>query len=455
MCMMKNVEKPGSLIDTCSNSINNTKQKCLQHSESSITFPYKNFYCYQCNVPTHINQSFKGDQPKSYHRYYFTEISSLIKEKLIFSIETTPEFHIEFVNLSINTEYLVHFVKETRAVGKSLKGIKQNDIEDVLKSLATIAPTRICKADLMPGGEKPERQCDCSYSCLFVGKCTCCVDTAMMHPIECISDTKFGQPQSQDLQRFAVVSSCYYNEHMQEISDITDFETVKHLCETNPPDFDILIWSKKVTYKNIFCFLCNTNYSMENDTLKHEQFEALEFTVTCPNQLNFIYAVNFTQVMNLAKTQGCFVKYITDKCIMCETEEKEVESRCPDLSPKHPVKWLCENTSVNSFVYVDKYKNEFCHLCSSDRAYKQSNGSNSCLTPNEMPNICSELNNTSKDIPVSDEVEKTALLKKWTVRECKPMYGYRVFYQSLLRDLFSPARIIKDTIPTKRNNTVM
>lgn len=451
---MKNTEKHGSLIESCSRSVNNTKQKCSQHSESSITYPYKNFYCYQCNVPTHINQSFEGNEPKSYHRCYFTEISSLIKEELFVSINS-PEFRIKFVNLSINTEYLVQFVKETRAVGKRLKGIKQNDFKDVLKSFATIAPTRICRADLLPGGVAPNRQCDCSYSCLFIGKCTCCVDTAIMHPIECISDTKFGQPQSQDLTTFAVVSSCYYNEHLQEISDKTEFETVKHLCETNPSDFDILIWSKKVTYKNIFCFLCNTNYSMENNTLKHEQFEALEFTVMCPNQLNFIYAVNFTQLMNLVKTQGCHVKHATDKCIICETEDREVESRCPDLPPEHPVKWLCENTSVNSFVYVDKYKNEFCHLCNSNRAYKQTNGTNSCLTPNEMPNICPESNNTSGDIPLSDEDEKTTLLKKWTIDDCKPTSGYRVVTKSLIRDLFSPARIIQDTIPAKRNNKVM
>lgn len=331
-----------------------------------------------------------------------------------------------------------------------------NDFEGVLKSLTTIAPSRICRADLLPGGVAPDRQCDCSYSCLFVGKCTCCVDTAIMHPIDCISDTKFGQPQSQDLQQFfTVVSNCYNNEYLQEISDKFEFETVKHLCETNPPNFDIPIWSKKVTYKNIFCFLCNTNYSMVNDSLKHEQFEALEFTVKCPNQLNFIYAVNFTQLMNLAKTQGCHVTYATDKCILCETEDREVESRCPALPPEHPIKWLCENTSVNSFAYVDKYKNEFCQLCNSNRAYTQTEGANSCLTPNEELIICPESNNTSGGIPLSDEDEKTTLLKKRTIDDCKPTYGDKVYSVSSLRNLFSPVRIIKDTIPPKRNNKVM
>lgn len=455
MCMMKNTEKPGSVIETCSRSVNITKQKCLQHSESSITYPYKNFYCYQCNVPMHINQSFEGDTPNSYHRCYFTEMSSLIKEEIFFISWDVPEFRIKFVNLSINTEFLVRFVKKTRVVGKRLKDNKYNDFEGVLKSLTTIAPSRICRADLLPGGVAPDRQCDCSYSCLFVGKCTCCVDTAIMHPIECISDTKFGHPQSEDLHKFAVVSNCYNNKYLLEISDKFEFETVKHLCETNPPSFDILIWSKKVTYKNIFCFLCNTNYSMVNDSLEHEQFEALEFTVKCPNQLNFIYAVNFTQLMNLAKTQGCHVTYATDKSILCETEDREVESRCPALPPEHPVKWLCENTSVNSFAYVDKYKNEFCQLCNSNRAYTQTEGANSCLTPNEELNICPESNNTSGDIPLSDEDEKRTLLKKWTIDDCKPTYGYKVYSVSPLRSLFSPVRIIKDTIPPKRNNKVM
>uniref|UniRef100_A0A8W8JZS5 G-protein coupled receptors family 2 profile 2 domain-containing protein n=1 Tax=Magallana gigas TaxID=29159 RepID=A0A8W8JZS5_MAGGI len=462
------------IIETCPEFSNlEDKQRCEKSSidlsfDAPVTslannFSYRNMFCAFChgeketnlitwNLAVKGNVSFEGDTPNSYHRCYFTEMSSLIKEEIFFISWDVPEFRIKFVNLSINTEFLVRFVKKTRVVGKRLKDNKHNDFEGVLKSLTTIAPSRICRADLLPGGVAPDRQCDCSYSCLFVGKCTCCVDTAIMHPIECISDTKFGHPQSEDLHKFAVVSNCYNNKYLLEISDKFEFETVKHLCETNPPSFDILIWSKKVTYKNIFCFLCNTNYSMVNDSLEHEQFEALEFTVKCPNQLNFIYAVNFTQLMNLAKTQGCHVTYATDKCILCETEDREVESRCPALPPEHPVKWLCENTSVNSFAYVDKYKNEFCQLCNSNRAYTKTEGANSCLTPNEELNICPESNNTSGGIPLSDEDEKTTLLKKWTIDDCKPTYGYKLYSVSPLRSLFSPVRIIKDTIPPKRNN---
>lgn len=64
--------------------------------------------------------------------------------------------------------------------------------------------------------------------------------------------------------------------------------------------------------------------------------------------------------MNLVKIQGCYVIYVIDKCILCEIEDREVELWCLVFLFEYFVKWLCENISVNFFVYVDKYKNEFC-----------------------------------------------------------------------------------------------
>lgn len=74
---------------------------------------------------------------------------------------------------------------------------------------------------------------------------------------------------------------------------------------------------------------------------------------------------------------------------------------------------------------------------------------------NEELNICFELNNILGDIFLSDEDEKRILLKKWIIDDCKLIYGYKVYFVSLLCSLFLLVRIIKDIILLKRNNKVM
>lgn len=98
----------------------------------------------------------------------------------------------------------------------------------------------------------------------------CCVDIVIMYFIECISDIKFGYFQLEDLYKFVVVLNCYNNKYLLEISDKFEFEIVKYFCEINFFSFDILIWFKKVMYKNIFCFFCNINYFMVNDFFEYE-----------------------------------------------------------------------------------------------------------------------------------------------------------------------------------------
>lgn len=199
-----------------------------------------------------------------------------------------------------------------------------------------------------------------------------------------------------------------------------------------------------MTYKNIFCFLCNTNFTTENDILKHNYFKALDFTVVCNNQLRFVYALNLGQFLELAKTQGCRIVYDTSNSILCDSEDTTtVESQCPNLSASNPFKWLCENTSSNSFVSTDKYKNEFCQICNLNDAKEQLSISNQS-THLTFPCI-----NCVHD-------ERTQLYRNLTVHDCEPYTGNKFYFpSSLMRDLFSPSRIIQDSFPTERTVQVI
>lgn len=445
MCMMNSIDKSNSIIDTCSNPSNKITQKCLLRPKSSMTYPYKNFYCYQCNVPlqneiTNGNDNCNTEECR--YDYHFTELSFNITER--FKGQDVNQFYLKVENMHFNTGYLLRFIRETVTDSTTFRNVEKVDErnwEAVLKSFSTVYPNRICRQDLLPEGLQRERQCDCSSSCLFVGKCTCCVDTAILHKVECIDVTlqSYGTEQNGEKFKLAVISNCF-----ERMSFSNEYEKIKHLCETNPSHYEIPIFSDKVTYKNIFCFLCNTNFTTENDILKHNYFEALDFTVVCNNQLRFVYALNLGQFLELAKAQGCRIVYDTSNSILCDSEDTTtVESQCPNLSASNPFKWLCENTTWNSFVSTDKYKNEFCQICNLNDAKQQLSISNQS-THLTFPCI-----NCVHD-------ERTQLYRDLTVHDCEPYTGNKFYFpSSLMRDLFSPSRIIQDSFPTERTVQVI
>lgn len=456
---MNNIDKSNSVIDTCANPSNKSTQKCIQRPKSGMTYPHKNFYCYQCNVPLQneiTNGDYKRTSEERWYDYYFIELSFNITER--FRDQDINLFYLKVQNMHFKTSYLLHFIRETATDSTTFQNVEkvERNWEGMLKSFSTVYPNHICRPDLLPEGIQRERQCDCSSSCLFVGKCTCCVDTAIMHKIECIDVTaqSSGTEQNGWNVKLAVISNCFEKPGMRFSNE---YEKIRHLCETNPSHYEIPIFSDKVTYKNIFCFLCNTNFTIENDILKHNYFEALEFTVVCKNQLQFVYAVNLGQFMELAKAQGCRIVYDTSNSILCDTEDtRTVKSQCPNFSASNPLKWLCENTSSNSFVSTDKYKNEFCRICNLNET--KENLSNICLTTNG--GTCSSMTNQSTHLtfPCINCIhdERTQLYRNLTVHDCEPITGTKLYFpSSLMRDLFSPSRIIKDWFLTEKTFKVI
>ena len=466
MCQMKNWKKTGPLINSCSSPIDKITQKCLEHPESSITYPYKNFYCYTCNIPHFTEIYLDGDRcadGECSHNntlyYRLIEFSTMTQERKTFYIK--PKFYLSFMNITLNDNYLLRFIRETdirNATFQNHNQLDEKEKEDKLKQYAFVNPHRICRPDLLPQGvSNGSRQCSCSYSCLFEGKCTCCVDTAVLHPTECMTNYNYQESKIKSKSYpevgIKIVSTCYKRSDVMNFS--VEYMKIAHLCERNlfVRDFDLLIWSNKVTYKNIFCFLCNTNYSIKNNVLEYESFEVLEFTIICNSPLNYVYAMSFNLLVQQMNRQGCRMSYNTHKSTMCNTEDSShmYISQCPQIAHDHPVRWLCENTSINNFISVDKYKNEFCQFCSAYETKETSNDLNGCMDRNFTPitdkNKC--LNNELYPLDIFCTHcaidEKPIYDGNFTVSDCKPFLGSKLYVASnLVRDLFSPSWILRE-----------
>jgi hypothetical protein len=81
LCKLRKHKRSGPWIDTCLSKNNEVAQKCLKAPTSNLTYPYKNFYCFHCNVPMLLSRA-KGKT--QYNReglkYYFTDFSATLHE---------------------------------------------------------------------------------------------------------------------------------------------------------------------------------------------------------------------------------------------------------------------------------------------------------------------------------------------------------------------------------------
>ncbi|XP_048729865.2 uncharacterized protein LOC125647215 [Ostrea edulis] len=236
--------------------------------------------------------------------------------------------------------------------------------------MAAVYPHRICNQQVLPTiiQSNGTRNCNCSLPCLFRDPCSCCMDTALLYPVDCISNTRraFSKDGKERELKIQVVGICYEEIHRSRNS--RERENVKHLCEGELDEFDIPVLSNNITYKNIFCFLCNTNFFIVNGSLLTEPYKIVDIKINCEEQFLFNFMMGFHQMFAYSILNKCDVRYEADFLVTCHDNASEALgtiSKCK-ASDSHfdPFeKWACENTSRQSLMPVGNYKNEFCRLC--------------------------------------------------------------------------------------------
>jgi hypothetical protein len=137
---------------------------------------------------------------------------------------------------------------------------------------------------------------------------------------------------------------------------------MKYLCEEQSLAFDLPVMKGGVTYKNVFCFICNKNFDIENDFLG-EQYKVMEFNVICKKPFHFTYKINLHDILQGAVEEGCGVILNAKKAVLCEEYPPNTISTCKNKATQPSLRWACEKSSKHSLPPVHQYKNEFCQLC--------------------------------------------------------------------------------------------
>lgn len=367
MCNVQSLKLSKNSISSCLLQDEDTRKLCMTSPQSDLTYPYRNYHCFSCNLPVpFVSGITPNDQNKVGTRYTFLDMSTLVREHS-FEILT-------FSQNIFNDILLLQKIYKTNADTNGNLRPNNYEFDHLLNKMAAIYPHRICNRVILPGVVQnlSRLECDCSPSCLFRDSCACCIDTALLHSVECISYARaaFSEQFRKNDVKIQVVRACY--KEMSENVGTQEEENVKYLCKSDDlNEFDIPVVSRNITYKNVFCFLCNTNFTIANYSLITEPYDIINIRIHCNHQLVFTFFASFDQVMAEALKENCDIVYDIHNLVMCTSDKKgdNFISKCDVTSGEEEVDqaelWACEEISNQVFPTFGNFKNEFCHMCNS------------------------------------------------------------------------------------------
>lgn len=372
-CRFKMHLKSDQPIATCSSPHSELNDVCTAYPVSELAYPYKNFYCFSCNIPYSFVSNVKERTPYGSRRapmnkgmrYTFLDLSTVVKELLddhAFAFTENVYNDLSLVKVLLTT------LSSNDRPGNKLTSFSLDKFRPLLNTMAAVYPNRICHRNILSSEfQNMSRQdCDCSPICLFRNSCACCIDTALAYNVECMSSARVGF--SSFAEPFQVIKSCFKETKKTEYIQLE--ENVKNLCEsTDLKNFDLPVLSNNITYKNVFCLLCNTDFTITNTSLTTVPYKILNTRIYCRNDMHFNFFVNFSQILAEAFKMQCDVLYEVQNLVLCSpgTPQNHYTSTCDVTTDDsdQAAQWACENASPQSFSPIGKYKNEFCLMCNS------------------------------------------------------------------------------------------
>jgi hypothetical protein len=249
---------------------------------------------------------------------------------------------------------------------------------------------------------------------------------------------------------------------------------MKYLCEEQSLAFDLPVVKNGVTYKNVFCIICNTEIDIENDDILVEKYNVMDFYVICNNPFNFMYKRNLHKILQSAEEQNCGVILNTRDAVRCEEYRSKRISTCQNKATPQSLRWACENLSKHSLPPVNQYKNEFCKLCNGMVHYKKNETSvedpnyTECNRSNELhvqyEEACLLLPNVAyhpdvfphRNVFCSYCAHGDQHIEHVPSHSCKPTHGSDVLFMNrLIRDLFYPSMTFRSNIRDRPEEVII
>lgn len=358
-------------VDTCNKEFYNSsnflsiKHACSEKPPTVVTYPFKNIYCYICNTYSDTTRTCSDFQmSETWHTsdaftFSVSEVVTLVKK------QWRRQYRFE------NIEFRLKKIMEQIANVKLNDNIRNDanqtshNLTEIVLKLAAVFPERIYNKHLLPSSIQnfPPTNCDNGLSCIFHSQCACCLDTAFTRPVTCLEYFADGIKIERPLM---VVQDCLYDmsNYPSEL-----YLVLRHLCTKDTGTIQSTpVYSKNITYKNVFCFLCSTKFTITDEQIFMEDHRILPLNILCDFTLPYLYMTNFSNILETAKSLKCDIILDTENVSLCFNTNHYENSRClsslPDEDEERNEIWSCSrHKKMNSFTWIQKYAWDFCLEC--------------------------------------------------------------------------------------------
>ena len=353
---------------------------CHLHGFTKATLPYKNIFCYLCNIHTH--GAFR-DVRATTKTYIYMWQDTMYQTYRIYNMKYRKDLlDSSYANISVSE------------IGLNPSMITYNnaslDVTDILiHKMAANPVDNICnfKPQFVPeeymAYATSRQSCSCSPECLFdqtIG--SCCYDTVMKYKTTCMH---MHRNSNRDSRTIIVADGCWGKPGHPP-------HTLKEriACERNYSEqiFNIpVIGNSGIIYKNIFCYQCS-------DFERNDIDQPMQIDITCPFIFNVQHYTLLSVILDLLLDLDCHMQFIvpngtpymdglpycnpyddtltTQMISECSnntnTQSSGIRWACEDapgrLFPAYVIDMPSENSNASTVYSRGYYKNIFCFLCS-------------------------------------------------------------------------------------------
>ncbi|XP_056021612.1 uncharacterized protein LOC125651235 [Ostrea edulis] len=333
---------------------------CRENPVVEITHPYKNVFCFLCNKRGIRNVT-------NDNHYVFNDATLRISETMFHS----KKYVYEFDNIILRDESLFDDVSEhsekTAAAEDYTPGIltsknQQINITYLLMKRLSLFREPICDKSLLPllARNQTDDNCQCDPLCILRDPCKCCLDTALSWPITCIEDRiNLAYPMM-----MSVFNGCHRTDGRYDGS--VYYGAIRHMCENSVGRYDMfpVVSAGSLSYRNIYCHLCNNNFKIINESLEIlSTYTVWGMQLQCSKEMNLRYSTSITETISYALSQNlCTLLFNTGKSFECPKASILGHSQCNATfnlqEIDNDVQWACKKSHYSKYV-----NNDFCQHC--------------------------------------------------------------------------------------------
>ncbi|XP_048775500.2 uncharacterized protein LOC125680103 [Ostrea edulis] len=239
---------------------------------------------------------------------------------------------------------------------------QQINITYLLMKRLSLLREPICDKTFLPplARNQTDDDCKCDPLCMMREPWKCCLDTALSWPITCIEDRiNIARPMM-----MTVVNGCHRTDSRYDGS--VYYGAIRHMCENNVGRFHMfpVVSAGSLSYRNIYCFLCNNNFKMIKNGLEIlSTYTVWTMRLRCSKEMNLHYSTSLTETISCALSQSlCDLYFNTEKSFQCPEASSLGHSQCNATFNLHEldndIQWACEKSHYTKYV-----NNDFCQHC--------------------------------------------------------------------------------------------